>query len=98
MQGSEDSSSAPSPKLSKFNKAAQMIKIPINPRKKVSVPEELQNNFYSQKEVRMLPLSILRALNKKPKNLFMCTPSSTDEATTVLENEVLSDFRDKVFR
>ena len=71
-----------------------MIKIPT---KQVNISEELQGNFYGHKEVRLLPPSILRALNKKPKNLFLCTPSSTNEATTALENEVVSDYMDKVF-
>ena len=63
-----------------------MIKIQAGP-----TLSELMSRFYGKKEVKYLPASLLRALSKQPQNLFQSNNSS-DEATTTLEHDVVSDY------
>lgn len=73
-------------------KLAAMIKIP----KKQHVPTALQATFYGEKEERTLPPSILKALTKRPRNVFI-QPVSTEAETVWLDNEMQSDYMSRHF-
>lgn len=73
-----------------------MIKIPADGSNKTV--EELQGRFYGEKEIRLLPPSILKALNRQPRNLFTQATSETDGGPTVaLDFDVQSDYMVRQF-
>jgi hypothetical protein len=73
-------------------KLATMIKIPKH------VPADLQGTFFGEKEVRLLPPSIIKALSKRPRNVFATTPIQTDASTTWLDNDLQTDYMSGQFR
>lgn len=73
-----------------------MIKIPAGLC--VKNIDDFNGRFFGEKEVRLLPPSILRALNKKHGNLFLQTTADTEGGATVaLDYDVQSDYMDRQF-
>ena len=74
-----------------------MIKIPADHGLKNL--DDLQGRFFGEKEVRLLPPSILKALNRQPRNLFkQASAEREDGPTTIaLDFDVQSDYMVRQF-
>lgn len=74
-----------------------MIKIPAEYCPKNAY--DLQSKFLVDKEMKLLPLSILKALNRQPRNLFTYKAAEREDGLTTiaLDFDVQSDYMVRQF-